>query len=324
MISISCALFLCVCRFRKDYPQKWLGLRTDFEMAKKVVKPDVCDSCITLEMPRKLCQIYEEVSGRKLDNEDLELKCGMLGVDIDKGTLYIYNETVATLFYKVTKEIADLVQQVLTQPKLVGCKFVMLVGGFSESRFLQVAVKTRMERTHPQVAMLVPHDSQTVVVKGALAFGHDPNIVVSRISRYTYGYRVCETFRVGYHDINHHRVIEGKAMCGKIFCEFVKQGDEVLAGTTKTAVLYPSASYHTSVSIQFFALDGEMHSPQYTDDPRVHEVQGGFTVPMPNTTGGTDRPVELAFSFGCTEIKISARDVTHGAQQTSSVQFESV
>jgi hypothetical protein len=46
----------------------------------------------------------------------------------------------------------------------------------------------------PSQRVIVPEDSGLSVLKGAVLFGHKPDFISSRISRFTYGVKVAEKY----------------------------------------------------------------------------------------------------------------------------------
>lgn len=65
-----------------------------------------------------------------------------------------------------------------------------------------------------------------VVVKGAVLYEHDPDIICSRICQYTYGKDICEPFDVcepfdkDLHDKIMQTNIEGELLCVGCFLKF--------------------------------------------------------------------------------------------------------
>ena len=70
---------------------------------------------------------------------------------------------------------------VLAQPTVQGCKYVILVGGFSDNKLVQNRIKNNF--THHDCTVLVPNDAQMSVLIGAVRFGQRPRDVTSRIAR---------------------------------------------------------------------------------------------------------------------------------------------
>lgn len=65
------------------------------------------------------------------------------------------------------------------------------------------------------------------VAKGAVIYGHDPNIIFSRTCRYTYGYGTGVPFDISIHPKEKLRIIEGEPFCKDIFSKFYTIGQQV-------------------------------------------------------------------------------------------------
>jgi hypothetical protein len=67
------------------------------------------------------------------------------------------------------------------------------VGGHSASTVLIADIKTAF----PDLSILVPIEPGMVVLKGAVLLGFEPELVTSRISRFTYGISIRRSFKEG-------------------------------------------------------------------------------------------------------------------------------
>ena len=318
-LIFECNDVIVVFRFKNKYPQQWLSFRAKFEVAKKAAKPDG-ESCILLQMPLTLGEIYEEKIQIDRNNGVLLIKCEALGVEVYNGTITISNKAVSQMFEPVVQEIAEFVRQVLEEPKLAGCDFVLLVGGFSESKFLQEAVRAKKPDS---VALLVPNDAQLCVVKGAIMFGHHPELVTSRIARFTYATDVVMEFKPGFHQERNSLVLNQVKYCD-VLDTIVLKGEVIETGSVKTTMSYPVELQQKSVDMTFYAIDGIPDNPQYADDPRVWELDTGLTLAIPDTTGELAREIKTLYYFGGTEIRVEAFDETAGneAKCKINLQFE--
>ena len=70
---------------------------------------------------------------------------------------------------------------------------MLLVCGFSESNVVHSAIK----RTFPDMTVIIPNETGLAVLKGAVIFGHNPSVIMFRVSRYTYGVDVINEFKSG-------------------------------------------------------------------------------------------------------------------------------
>lgn len=60
--------------------------------------------------------------------------------------------------------------------------------------------------------------------------------------------------------------------------------------------------------------------PHYTDEEGCKEI-GSLTVSMPDTTGGTNRTVNVKFKFGATKITVEGFDETSKKSVNVKIDF---
>jgi hypothetical protein len=104
-------------------------------------------------------------------------------------------------------------------------KILLAVGGHSASTFLTEAIKTAF----PDLSILVPREPGMVVLKGAVLLGFEPQLVTSRISRFTYGISIRRPFKEGVDPENKKReLVDGYV--DKVFDKHVEIGQVVKVG----------------------------------------------------------------------------------------------
>lgn len=92
------------------------------------------------------------------------------------------------------------------------------MGGYAESQILLQHLNDEFGR---HCGVLCPFRPQDAVVKGAVVFGRNPDVVTSRKSAFTYGFDICETF-----DESKHRA-DGRELCDDIFKKLVEIDKDV-------------------------------------------------------------------------------------------------
>ena len=97
---------------------------------------------------------------------------------------------------------------------------MLLVCGFSESKIVHSAIK----RTFPDMTLIIPNETGLAVLKGAVIFGHNPSVIMFRVSRYTYGVDVISEFKPGLHPPEYkiYDTYVNKYKCKHIFEAFVQ------------------------------------------------------------------------------------------------------
>ena len=154
----------------------------DFERKKKDLTPHD-SSTINLNIPYSMANSYDEAAGKRGTFDcDLARRCPQHDVTYaPNNTLVITNSAAKQLFDPVIEEMVSTLHDVLAQPTVQGCKYVILVGGFSDNKLVQNRIKNNF--THHDCTVLVPNDAQMSVLIGAVRFGQRPRDVTSRIAR---------------------------------------------------------------------------------------------------------------------------------------------
>ena len=125
--------------FRTHHPSDWLILMNDFEMKKRGKR--ACEGGTTrIRLPLNL------LSTRGGRNENLnELFANVLNIDdvkiLNNEYLCLGSETMRNLFQPVISEIVRHLKDLLKKPIFREVKFLLLVGGFTESVILQEVIK---------------------------------------------------------------------------------------------------------------------------------------------------------------------------------------
>ena len=199
---------------------------------------------------------------------------------------------------KIVQKVAELLQQHPVQ-------YIYLVGGFAESKMLQMRVKQAFEQQGRRV--IVPMRPQLMVVKGAVLFGlQKGQAIQSRVARYTYGFGT--SIRYDPNDSEHvKRGSEGVISDGKMtgyvrvnsFKPLVKQGTLIrVSDTHEESGFRPRDDSQTEVAFPLYATLNPL--TKWVDEPGLKRI-GSVTVSCIRGETST-----IAMSFGSTEISAKA------------------
>lgn len=169
-------------RFKKEQMADYFDVQREFETKKRNITTDT-QGKITFRVSASLREIYEEEEG-----SDLKRKVKDMGL-ADKVTftsdkLRLDASIVRGWFEEPIHEIVSHVKHLLAERKMKKLQRVLLVGGFGECQLVQDSMTRNIDTT-----VIIPNEAGLAVLKGAVRFGHMPNVVSSRIMKYTYG--VC-------------------------------------------------------------------------------------------------------------------------------------
>ena len=104
---------------------------TMFEKAKKRLRPDGVSN-VRLAIPMSFGVVYTQETTYNMA-DILPSVCGNHGVEFRQSHIIFSNDAALKLFEGAIAGITRVVDSVIAQPQLANCRFVLLVGGFSES-----------------------------------------------------------------------------------------------------------------------------------------------------------------------------------------------
>ncbi|CAG8685765.1 4639_t:CDS:2 [Acaulospora colombiana] len=208
-------------------------------------------------------------------------------------------ETVKSMFDPVIGKIIRLIRNQLNSGN---CQALFLVGGFSESKYLQSRVKEEFDSQVGTIA--VPRQPITAIVRGAVDYGLKFSTIKDRVLTYTYGVLTSPKWTEG-------DPPERKRSDGRIdkFLEMAKRGTRVNVDQKFSQSLVPIKEDQTRLSMDTYVT--REYSATFCDEPGM-KLLGAFTIDLPDTHLGLNRPVRYTLSFGQMEIECIARNETNG------------
>ncbi|MPY48785.1 Hsp70 family protein [Streptomyces acidicola] len=196
---------------------------------------------------------------------------------------------------------------------------ILLVGGFSNSPYLQQAVK---ERFGERAQVMVPPNPDIAVLFGATHFCYDPQTRARR-SRFTYGTEVNDDFEEGIDpEAKRYVTSRGQVTCADRFSIFTRAGASVPTNAEVMREYLPLEEDHTEVDFTIYATSHP--DPRYVTDPGC-DALATVTVDLKPVMRFNleERALRLFMRFGETEIKARAELVQGGGEIATSVRFHS-
>ncbi|XP_044221319.1 heat shock 70 kDa protein 12A-like [Thunnus albacares] len=235
------------------------------------------------------------------------------GASWNDGSIKISKEKLRSFFDEslrgITKSLSDIFN------KDFSIEYILLVGGYSSSMILRRHIT---DQFGSQCKVLCPFRAQEAIVKGAVMFGRNPQVVASRKSAFTYGVAVVHRFDESKHKAGKKFTTEEGEWCNDIFSTLVEEGEDVGWDEVREHIFNPVRANQTGMSMRFYHT--ERKNPKYVDEWGIEEV-GSFGVSMPDTKGGTKRQVKLEIKFGSTEITATATDKVSGSTESIKMDF---
>lgn len=291
--------------FQRDHTDDYLDLMREFEIKKTAFTPDT-EQKITFKLPISLHDTFQAVNGEDfrrslITKHDLRDQVTFAG---DK--LRVQPGQIKTFFTETCDRIVSHLNKIFDQPDVHGVDTILMVGGFSESKMLQDAIRN----SFPDKKVIVPAEAGLAVLKGAVIFGHSPKAISSRVSKFTYGIKINKPFQKGYHPESKKTIIDGEEQCTGCFDKHVEIGQEVKVGFKFEEKNYiPSSRRQSSVNVEVYTTDQK--NPIYVDEPGCSYL-GNIVVDLSDIVSYKDKTFVVNMMYGDTELGLEAKVLKTG------------
>ena len=285
--------------FVKTETEDWIYLWRTFESKKKNISPENDDK-INMRFPVSLPSLYQEKTGHDLIEKIKRSKYAN-EIQLRRDKIIISSKIMKGLFENSVQTTVAHLKSVLKESDPDKIKAILMVGGFSESRVLQEAIKT--EFSHLQV--IIPQAPSSIVLRGSVIFGHDPLSIKERVLKKTYGSLGAPFFDAKKHpaDKKKNRYFRGKTYhVVETFWIKATQGETVVVGETLSEETHtPLLPSQDAGCIKFYASD--VKQPVYIDDSCT--LIGEIDIDLSGLPDD-EKDVIVSLNFGDTEIKATA------------------
>lgn len=261
----------------------------------------------------KICFLHIFCYGSSSFRASLSTRMDLEDINFAGDKLKVMPRQVLDLFSKTHNHIVDHLRRILSQPAVQNTKTILMVGGFSESKMLQSAVRF----SFPDSLIIVPEDASLAVLMGAVIYGHHPSAVISRISRFTYGVGTYVPFDPRVHSVMRKVVLDGKELCQGVFDKHVEIEQEVYVGLASPEQTYIPPSKKSKI-IKGKIYASKEKSPMYTSG--CNEI-GCIKVDVSDIKNYKDREVVVKMIYGRTELLVDARKVKTGEKVNVCLDF---
>ncbi|XP_052241808.1 heat shock 70 kDa protein 12A-like isoform X4 [Dreissena polymorpha] len=215
--------------FKTTYKGAFLDLMREFEVKKKTMSPNEdAEAKTVFRMPIAIHETYRTVHGTDFRMSMLLQQDIKDNVTFTGDKMRVRPAQIQALFQNTIDHIVNHLTDIFKRPEVQGANRILMVGGFSESKMLQNALK----RSFPSKQMVSPEEASLAVLKGAVLFGHNPTAIVARMSRFTYGTDIWPIFDPTIHMISKLKIVDGEQRCADYFDKHIEVDTEVCAGMT--------------------------------------------------------------------------------------------
>lgn len=293
---------------KEKHPKKYLHLSREFERVKNNIQPNSTGKK-DLRFP---CSTMDELLGKTNGLEELQKSTGKFKIDPNSNKLVIGVEDIKKLFKPTIQMILECIENALKFKEANDLTLIILVGGFSKSEMLKQAVRNKYES---RKRVIIPESPGLAVLRGAVLYGHKPDIIDPRMTRFSYGVGMAAPFIPYVHEPS-RKIVDGtgRSYCRGSFSMVMTENSVVPLGTV-VCKKYTIPPLTTELTLDVYAAEGQF--VLYTDDPcckRIGTIE--ITVPIPSEE---ERELDVEFHFGNTELSVKATETRYGKQGKASL-----
>lgn len=207
------------------------------------------------------------------------------------------------LFQNAIDGIIKCVAKVLANKDFDDVTNIIMVGGFSDCKFVQAALREKFKTRD----FIIPADAGLAILKGAVYFGHLPNAISRRAARYTYGIQICRKFKPG-EDPEHKKItVGGIERCKDVLHPLVKRGERIEPGCEYPVVCHSLKPSQGKIECGIYV--SKEVNPKFVDEEGCR-LLCKVSVQLP--PGVNNAEIEEIITFGETEITFRARQLETG------------
>ncbi|CAG8440637.1 uncharacterized protein OCT59_009847 [Rhizophagus irregularis] len=233
-------------------------------------------------------------------------------------------ETMKSMFDPVIDRIIGLIRAQLENAR-EKCSAMFLVGGFSESKYLQKRIKKEFQKDVDRIS--VPSNPIAAISRGAAIYGVSFNdnaensnntdeircIISSRVLKFTYGIKTISLWRED--DPEEKRILDGHIYR---FTPVAKRGT-TLSVNEEVTIDQLTPFYPSQMDGTFEVYYTREYDGNFCDEPGM-ELLGTLEIDLPDPHLGCNRFVTFGLKFGGMEITATAKNDLNG--QNFQISFD--
>ncbi|XP_062569122.1 heat shock 70 kDa protein 12A-like [Saccostrea cucullata] len=291
-------------KLKEEYPGDYLDLMNDIEMKKCTYSPKMNKEKITLRLPVTLLNAYREDTECEIE-ESLEHTTFADDVHVKRDKMTISKKLFHTFFTNSVDNVVRIIKEILDTPGMSDVSTLLAVGGYAESPLMTETLKTVF--AHKKV--VIPTDPSLAVLKGAVIYGYEPEIIASRVCRYTYGIAKQGIWQEGDPESKKlpQTTRKGLHWCDDVFDKHVEVGQVVKVGEFQEPKEYFAVEGQEMALLDFYA--STQKNPRFVDEQGCTCV-GSFVLDLSerNSRGN----VLVRIGVGGTELEVEAKEEKTG------------
>lgn len=281
--------------FRDSFMEDYLLLFREFESKKR----DEGNSKVRITIPLELDSLIKDTC-KKSFTKVLEKSQYNTKVIYKNRKIIIEPSVFISFFKEAIDGVLRCVEDILREESCNDLSDIIMVGGFSESKLIQKSLRKKF----PSHRFLIPDDPGLAVLKGAVYFGHIPNVISRRVARHTYGVQICRKFVPGKDPESRKITLGGVDRCMGVLHPIIRRGDRIEAGLERPHAFQTLQHKGGKFNCGFYVSD--KRDSKFVDEKDCR-LLGTLTVEIPNTKRENPPEIEETFIFGETELTFRAK-----------------
>jgi molecular chaperone DnaK (HSP70) len=232
---------------------------------------------------------------------------------------------IKSMFDPIIERIITMIQMQLNNNRET-CSAMFLVGGFSQSKYLQKRIKQKFQHRVKNIS--IPLHPIAAISRGAALYGLSminsaPDldgmnslkfVIDERKLKYTYGIRICCEWK-------NEDLLKRKRPNGRTykFRSLAQRGTAVKVNQEFTLNIMPE--HATQETLTFHIYYTTKYSAKYCDEDGMEEL-GSLIISLPDVHLGKDRLVLFGLTFGRMEITATARNKLNGQNYQTTLKLD--
>ncbi|XP_045169880.2 heat shock 70 kDa protein 12B-like isoform X2 [Mercenaria mercenaria] len=294
-------------RFKNEQMTDYSDLFREFEIKTRNITL-ASKGKIIFRVPVSLTDMYQTVVGIPL--RDIFSKLGLNDrVTLIGDKLAIDASIVINFSEILMNNIIAHVKEILSQKKMKQVDPIVLVGGFAENEF----VLEKMRKKIKNKRIILADESGLVVLKGAVRFGHFPDVITTNILSFMYGIDTTRAFSVEKHVQSKILNVFGKNFAKDLFEVKIRAKKEIKSAQKYSLSLkrLQHISVATSDRANGFTNErrvyGSKNERQKYVTGDVCKVLGKIKVNTPESKRLKDRHITATLVFENTKLLVKVK-----------------
>ena len=305
IFSVSNEQFKCI---KENCPRHWMKMVwKTFEESKCSIQPGKEHESVAIPIHKSIRDEVHKITEKSVQDLITAYKKQSVEWDSDEDGIVLPYSTIYNLYNPTLVKIITLVNSVLSRPSCRSITMVLLVGGFAESSLLYDEVRDGILRVHKSIEVKRSTMPVFSVVKGAVIFGQNKEIIRSRVMKQSVGVEACVEFCEGEHDKKYLKESGGEKYCEKAFFPLVKANESVYIGMPAKHLFRPLTDEQQVCTVSLY--ESPKKDVKYIDEEGCTSM-GKIDIDIPKCTSDLSREIQLIIDFAKTEYDVSACSIS--------------